>query len=103
MQLVIGAKDLLSLTGLPAASHVHQDLLSHWPEESKLFQLLSGVLATHNYLLGDLPFASREIGVRAIANPVCTSRAIQTSEPRSPMVNGQRLSPVRDFPIGKSI
>jgi hypothetical protein len=73
----------------------------HRPEESKLFQLLSGVLNTHSCLLGDLPFAPRDLpfaprdlGVRAFADPMCTSCAIQTSELRSPMVNGQRLSPV---------
>jgi hypothetical protein len=66
------------------------------PEESvKLFQLLSGAFSPGptGYLLGDLPFASREIGVRAIANPVCTSRAIQTSELRSPMATPWDLVP----------
>jgi hypothetical protein len=75
----------------------HQDLsFTQARRVKELFQLLSGVLSTHRLLFGDLPFASREIGFRDIANPVCTF----SCNFKTPNPDGQRstLSTRRGFP-----
>jgi hypothetical protein len=56
-------------------------------EEYKLFQLLSGVSVTHRLLLGDLPFANREIRTRGFASSTLTISILP-----SPIPDGQPSS-----------
>jgi hypothetical protein len=63
---------LLVLVKLPLGeqSLSHQDLLSHSPKSQQLFQLVSGVLVAHIYLLGDIPFANLWDQIEALGERV---------------------------------
>jgi hypothetical protein len=66
-------------------------LFNHGPEESKLFQLPSGVTSHPQYTSCALPFAYQEFGVRAIANSARTFSCKTSPEPRMSMVNESTL------------
>jgi hypothetical protein len=72
-------------------TRLHQDLLlSHGPKSQRPSNS-SREFSLPTVLLRRSPLRKSEISVRVIANPMRTSCAIQISELRSPMVNGQPL------------
>ena len=82
---------------------LHQDLLAPRPEESMLFHSHSGVLSP-TVFLGILPFGTREVGLRRLANLMGTSRATRNPETRTARskVNTSFWSyPYRDITTGK--